>query len=147
MPTHKKDISANFCAHYCAVCDVSHEKGGLYCSTRCQKLDAKIASESPSKIMSENASALMERSKSNPSLYTMSNASSSSFGSMSRAKHDSTESSREIGSKATRPPFDRKISNHRPLPPTKRNSYSSSAPKSIDLVTPVLAPLTLRGMS
>lgn len=143
MPLADMDFSTN----YCTVCDVAHEKGGLYCSLKCRKRDAKAAkaaTSSPTKASTETMSSLMDRSRSNISLYALSNPSTTSISSTTNARKDSLEAPRDAA-KATRPPLDRRLSAQRPLPPVKRSSYSSSVPKSLDLVTPLLAPLTKQG--
>lgn len=132
----------DFSTNYCVVCDFAHEKGGLYCSTKCKKRDAKECA--PSKASLETMAALIEQSKSSHSIYASSNLSTSSLNLTAKSR-DSAEASRDTT--RTRPPLDRSLSHQRPLPPTKRNSYSTSMSRSVELVTPIMTPLSTRGMS
>lgn len=144
MPSVSREVESDFTPTYCSVCEQAHNKrDSLYCSAKCKKLDANGLTLSALSTKTAPAAAIaMSRSKSGSSIYAHSNPSTASISSEPRqAQRTSTENTRSAA-QDTRPLHERRHSSQRPLPPIKRNSYSSSVPRSVDLVTPLLSPLT-----
>lgn len=131
----------SFDMDYCPVCDQGHNKrDSLFCSPKCKKLDAKRHS---SALGSPPKSPTIGKSRSNLPVYALSNTSTSSVTSDSRPQRRSID---QDSQHPTRPSASSTTSSQRPLPPIKRNSYSSSLSRSVELVTP-LTPLTSNCMS
>lgn len=143
-------VDMDFAPNYCSVCDQAHNrKDSLYCSTRCAKKEARDARHSATSTrsaISASASSPFRKATSSSSLYALSNPSCSSVGSDTRDQHNDGDNKRNTMA-PTRLSTDRQSLSSRPLPPIKRNSYSSSIPKSVDLVTPIMTPLTPAGKS
>lgn len=126
-------MTSDFSTNYCSSCDIAIYNDSLYCSTKCRKKEAKRQLQP-----SVSSTSLSERTKSS-SIYALSNPSTSSVISDQNVKRTSTDANE---SPNVRPALERRGSSQmRPLP-VKRSSYSSSAPRSVDLVTPTMTPMT-----
>lgn len=147
MPSVSRDAELDFSPSFCSVCDQAHNKrDSLYCSARCRKVDANGGLDAGAKTQLSPKyppTTAMDRSRSQSSLYALSNQSSGSVNSETRSTRRRSSEHARAQPTMTRPVMmERTHSSQRPLPPIKRNSYSSSLPRSVDLVTPMMTPLT-----
>lgn len=130
---------------YCPVCDQVHnKKDSLFCSPKCRKSEVRNSLshqlfESPSKSPS------FDGTRSGTPVYALSNRSVSSFGSDTRQSGNGEQDPKDAPRVLTYTTRD--LSRQRPLPPIKRDSYSRSLSRSVELVKPVtpLTPFTPNG--